>query len=221
MSELVSPYVDTELYSRVRLSPLQLNNDLYIHLKNNLKKKVEKKCCKNGYITKIYKILKYSNGIIIPENFDAAATLNVKYSCRLCRPVENTMIICKIDVMNKVLIKASNGPIFVIIKLNQINDKNFIINNKGELTYNKNNHILNENDYLKVKILATTFYANDERIITLANLEDIATDKEVKEFYKENLDGEKIENIDEEAFNSSENERNSDFNNKNSNYVNV
>ena len=39
------------------IRPQQINNDIYINLKNNLKKKVEKKCNKYGFITKIYKIL--------------------------------------------------------------------------------------------------------------------------------------------------------------------
>ncbi len=60
MNKLSSPYIDTELYSRILIRPQQINNDIYINLKNNLKKKVEKKCNKYGFITKIYKILDFS-----------------------------------------------------------------------------------------------------------------------------------------------------------------
>ena len=122
MAEITTPYFDTELYSRILIHPQQINNDIYINLKNNLKKKVEKKCNKYGFITKVYKIVDYSDGEIIPENFDASHVFNVKFSCRVCRPVINNKIICKIDLLNKALIKASNGPIICIIGINYINE---------------------------------------------------------------------------------------------------
>ena len=43
MSQLVSPYVNTEFHTRISLSPHQMNNEIYVHLKNNLKKKNRKK----------------------------------------------------------------------------------------------------------------------------------------------------------------------------------
>ena len=43
MAEISTPYLDSELYSRILIRPQQINNDIYINLKNNLKKKVEKK----------------------------------------------------------------------------------------------------------------------------------------------------------------------------------
>ena len=58
-----------------------------------MKKKVEKKCNKYGYITKVYKILDMSEGEIIPENFDASVVFNVKFSCRICLPVISKEII--------------------------------------------------------------------------------------------------------------------------------
>ena len=136
MSNIVSPYADTELFSRILIKPQQINNDIYIHLKNNLKKKMEKKCNKYGYITKIYKILDFSEGEIVPENFDASVIFNIKYSCRICLPVINTKIICKIDLLNKSLIKASNGPIICIIGVNQISS-DFSLTLKNEIIYNK------------------------------------------------------------------------------------
>ena len=43
MTDLSTPYKDTILYSKVCIKPHQLNNDLYLNLKNNLKKNKEKK----------------------------------------------------------------------------------------------------------------------------------------------------------------------------------
>mgnify|MGYP003706724601 CR=1 FL=1 len=207
---LVSPYINTEFHTRISLLPHQMNNEIYVHLKNNLKKKVEKKCNKFGYITKLFKILDYSDGEIIPENFDSSAIFDIKYSCRVCLPIEKSNIICKIDLQNKALIKAVNGPIISIIKMNQLNTDKFSTNNKGDIIYNKNNHVLQVDDYIVISILALNFFAGDERQIVLGNLIDMPTEEEVKKFYNENLETEKIDEIDEFSVENSNTE--SEFN---------
>ena len=68
MTELVNPYKNTIFYTRVKLLPYQMNNELYINLKNNLVKKVEKRCNKYGYVNKVYKILSYGDGIMNTEH---------------------------------------------------------------------------------------------------------------------------------------------------------
>ena len=226
MAEITSPYFDTELYSRILIHPQQINNDIYINLKNNLKKKVEKKCNKYGFITKVYKIVDYSDGEIIPENFDSSHVFNIKFSCRVCLPVINNLIICKVDLLNKALIKASNGPIVCIVGINYINENNFELNNKGDIVSLNKNKILSTNDYIVVKIRGTNFFPGDERILILGGLEDIASDNEIKDYYNENLDVEDI--IDEVADNledtESESETESDLNTNevlNDNYVNL
>ena len=223
MTKLVSPDIDTELFAKVKLYPHQMNNNIYINLKNNLKKSIEKKCIKYGYIKKIYKINDYSSGIICPENLDSAGIFKIKYSCKLCRPNENTMIICRIDLINKVLVKAKNGPIICIIKISQINKENFSLNNNGDIVYNNDNKIIKSGDYIKVNIVAKNFFAGDERIVILAELVDLATDKEVNDFYGSEIESDDVsdteENVNETEENESETEENN--NNANNNYVNL
>ena len=197
MSQLVSPYVNTEFHTRISLAPHQMNNEIYIHLKNNLKKKVEKTCNKYGYITKLFKILDYSDGEIIPENFDSSSIFNIRYSCRICLPIEKTKIICKIDILNKALIKAVNGPIVCIIKMSELNTDKFSQNNKNEIIYNENNKVLSVNDYIIVNILATNFFAGDERMIILASLEDLPNSKQISEFYNEDFETDDFENVED------------------------
>ena len=207
MSQLVSPYVNTEFHTRISLSPHQMNNEIYIHLKNNLKKKIEKKCNKYGYVTKLFKILDYSDGEIIPENFDSSSIFNIRYSCRICLPIEKSRIICKIDILNKALIKAINGPIVCIIKMTELNTDKFSQNNKNEIIYNDTNKLISVNDYIIVNILATNFFAGDERMIILASLEDLPTQKQITEFYNENLETDDFEKI-EDSENDTINEEN-------------
>jgi len=233
MAEITSPYFDTELYARIIIHPQQINNDIYINLKNNLKKKVEKKCNKYGFITKVYKIVDYSDGEIIPENFDASHVFNVKYSGRVCLPVISNKIICKIDLLNKALIKASNGPIICIIGINYINENNFEINNKGDIVALNTNKVLNTNDHILVTIRGTNFFAGDERILILGSLDEVATQKQITDYYNEDLDIEPIleeVDINDNNFDNSASQEDSDSESEsesesdevlNDNYVNL
>lgn len=192
MSEIVCPYFDSELFSRVIIYPNQIDNDIYINLKNNLKKKVEKKCNKYGYITKVYKILDLSEGEVVPENFDASVTYDVKFSCRICLPTINQIIICKVELFNKSLIKATNGPIICIISNNNINSEKFMMDNNGDYIH-KSNTIIKTGTLVNIKINALNFYAGDERILLLGFLDDLPSTKEINECYNnENFDNEKI-----------------------------
>ena len=199
MSNLVSPYTNTEFHTRISLLPHQMTNEIYVHLKNNLKKKVEKKCNKYGYVTKLYKILDYSDGEIIPENFDSSSIFNIRYSCRVCLPIEKKQIICKIDILNKALIKAVNGPIICIIKMTELNTDKFSLNNKNDIIYNSNNKVLNVKDHIIVNVLALNFFSGDERIIILGSLEDIPTSSQINKFFVENLETEDLESVNTES----------------------
>ena len=57
----INPYKNVVQYTKVSLEPHQMNSDISIHLKANLKKKVEKKCNKNGFVDQVYKILLYGD----------------------------------------------------------------------------------------------------------------------------------------------------------------
>ena len=52
--------------------------------------------------------------------------------------------------------------------------------------------MLKAGDYITVKIKGTNFFPGDERIVILGGLESLPTDEEVKTYYKENLEIEKI-----------------------------
>ena len=221
MSELSTPYIDSVLYSKVCIKPYQLNNDLYLNLKNNLKKNKEKKCNEYGYITKIYKILDFSDGEVIPENFDASVIYKVSFSCRLCIPKLNQKIICKIAFINKLFIKTINGPIIsvTLVKPGDVSNK-FNINNLNQIEYKKNNEILKPNDHVILVVKGIKFESRDQKIVITSYLEDLPTEEEIKNFFNENFESEKVEEITNDIDEISEND--DDENNfKNDNYMNL
>ncbi len=185
---MISPYINTKLYTHVSLLPNQMDNKLYINLKKNLENKVVRRCFKdNGYIMDIYKILEYKDGIIEAENPSGSAVFDVSFSCRLCIPLKGTQIVCKVDRVNKLLITVTNGPILIIITNERINDKVFFTDNNNNLRYRKDDKsfILEPEEFVKVTIINTTFNNGDDKIKAIGFIDDVANDKEKEEFYKE------------------------------------
>lgn len=222
-----SPYITTVLTAAVSLEPSQMNNNIYINLKNNLVKKFEGKCFKDyGFIVKIYEIVKYSDGYIIAENPKSAARFYVTFTCKLCYPLLKKQIICKIEKANRLIMKLNNGPISALITTkDRINQNIFTIDQKtGNLMAKKNDKLvpITIGSYVKITVESRQFNDQDIIIMTMGYLEDIATDEEVKQSYqsefgvdnmiefddyiKEELIGEKekSDNEDEDEDNNSE-----------------
>lgn len=222
MSELSTPYIDTVLYSKVCIKPYQINNDLYLNLRNNLKKNKEKKCNEYGYITKIYKILDFTDGEVIPENFDASVIYKVSFSCRLCIPKMNQKIICKVAFINKLFVKTINGPIIsvTLVKSDDVSN-NFTINNLNEIQHIKSKNILKPNDHVTLIVKGIRFESRDQKIVITSYLDDMPTEDEIKKYFDENFESEKIEEMDKEIEEVSENEEDDNVNYKNDNYMNL
>lgn len=183
-----NPYINTKLFTTVSLKPDQMDNKIYLNLKKNLERKVNKKCYKDyGYIMEVYKILETDNGMVEAENLNASAIFNITFSCRLCRPLRWKKIICKVDRVNKMLITAENGPILVIITSDRLNQAVFFNDNNNVLRYKKDDtsHILKPNEFVKITIISTSFNDKDRKIKAIGVLEDMATESEVEQFYKE------------------------------------
>ena len=163
--KLVSLYRNIKQYTIISIEPYHLNSDIRNNMKIVLKKEVEKKCNKNGFIDEVYKIIKYSDGIMPVENLNGAANYNIVYHCRICIPVENTIIIGEIKVINQELIVAVNGPVMIFIPKDNVDSNMWNIpeNYYNEMAKRK----LQINDYVKIQILNTQINQNDNQIKTI------------------------------------------------------
>ena len=105
-------------------------------------------------------------------------------------------IICKIEFINKLFIKCINGPIIsvTLVKSEDISNK-FNINNLNEILYKSTNKKLNPNDYVTIIVKGIKFESKDQKIIITSHLDDIPNEDEIKEYFNENFDSEKIEEI--------------------------
>lgn len=187
-----NPYVNTYLYSTVSLHPSQFGNDIYKHLKNNLARKLQGKCYKSyGYISKIYKIDERQGGDIIAEDPSASALYKVKFSCKICKPLKGTTIICEVMAINKSIIHLRNGPINVLIfeESGSINKNNFIFDDKKNVLLAKigNNQKIPVviGTHVEIKVVATRIEHNSNKILIMGTLENIASKAGTEESIKQ------------------------------------
>lgn len=179
---VISPYKNVEQYTRIIIEPHKMNSDIRNHFKFNLKKKVEKKCNKSGYVDEVYRIIQYSDGIMLPENLSGNAIYDITYHCRLCIPVENSIIIGQIKIINQELVFASNGPIMIFIPRTNVDTNiwdiadNFSHKNKKDVK-------LNIGDYVYTQIINKRINYHDTQIKTIGRLLDIATEKDITDFF--------------------------------------
>lgn len=179
-----SPYINTRLYSKVTTLPNQMNNDIYSHMKSNLIKRLEGKCYRNyGFVTKIYEIIDRSDANMEAENPMAAAVYKVKFSCRICMPLKDKHIICKVERTIPMLTSLSNGPIRIIVTNDRINKDNFMIGKNGILIkMASGTKSLESGDHVKVRIDARKFNDSDNIIMCMGVLESMATSEESTHF---------------------------------------
>ena len=179
--KLVSPYRNIKQYTRISIEPYHMNSDIKNNMKIILKKKVEKKCNKNGFVDEVYRILEYSDGIMPPENLNGSAIYNITYHCKLCIPVENTIIIGQVRVINQELVVAINGPIMFFIPKENV-DTNVWDIPDGYM--NKLKKIkLTSGDYIKIQIVDKRINQNDSQIKAIGKLLDFATSEEVDKYF--------------------------------------
>jgi DNA-directed RNA polymerase subunit E'/Rpb7 len=197
-SELVNPFIIKELTTRLSLFPDQMDNNIYLNLKKNLKKKYQGICIEYGYIDNIIRICDYSNGYIDPENSSGNAIFTVKYIANICVPIVKTTIIVKVENFNKILILGINGPLYAMIKVSDINPNIFTFKNSN-IYINTLNRNLQIGDYIKILINAKKFNSGDDKIGILAFLQDIASDEEVEKYVSNNINLEEIEAINKET----------------------
>ena len=190
-TDLINPFIIKELTTKIELYPHQMNSELYLNLKKNLKKKLEGKCNRYGYVEKIIRINEYSDGYIDPENFSGNGVYDIKYIANICIPLVNTKIVTQIENLNKYLILSKNGPINTFIKISEINNNNFVIKQNGIFIESLNKY-LEVGDYIKIIIKGQKFNPGDNNIGTIGAIDDIASEQEVSDFYNQTDIKEKV-----------------------------
>lgn len=178
---LTNPYKNIKQHTRISLDASHMNSNIKDNLLTILKKKIEKKCNKSGFIDEIFRLLEFSDGIMCPENLSGNALYNIIYYCRICIPIENTINVALIRTVNLELIIAMNGPIVYFITKDNINEENWT---KSESYYDKKTKKkLDVGMYVKIRILSKRINYNDTQIKIIGEMLDFASDDEISNYF--------------------------------------
>jgi DNA-directed RNA polymerase subunit E'/Rpb7 len=116
MNKISTCCSDLIIKDKIRISPILINNDLNINIIDLLKNKYENKCCKYGYVLKVYN-LKIDNEIPIEmEDNTCDNMIKIEFTILTCLPVINDKIVIKILKMENALMVGINGPMMCILK---------------------------------------------------------------------------------------------------------
>lgn len=204
INKLVSPYINTTLYTTIALKPNQLNNNLYSNIKQNLIKTYEKRnYLKYGYIDKVYEILERDNGFLINEDNESNVYYKIKFSCSLLHVCVNQQIIAAISLASVGGMFLKRGILNIIITHSgdRINSKVFELNTKENKIIVKNTgEELTKGTFVKVTIISVSMVSNQQTITAIASLDDIVSDDELEEMYKSEYTHEKDELVDYEEY---------------------
>lgn len=179
--KIISPYRNIKQYTRISIEPYHMNSDIRNNMKIILKKKVEKKCNKNGYIDEVYRIIEYSDGFMPPENLNGSAIYNLTYHCKICIPIENTIIIAQIKVINQELVVAINGPIMIFIPKENIDTNIWDIPDGYMNKLNKRKLLSSE--YVQIQIIDKRINMNDNQIKAIGKLLEYASESDVEKYF--------------------------------------
>jgi DNA-directed RNA polymerase subunit E'/Rpb7 len=177
----VNPYRLINQKTRISIEPFHMNSDIENNMKNILKEKVEKKCNEYGYVDTVYRIIKYSECVMPPENLNGCAISFVTYHCKLCIPIENTIIIGIIKVISQELIVATNGPLMIFIPKENIDTNIWDI--PDNYVNKKTKKRLLIDDYIKIQIMAKRINQNDIQIKIIGYLINLASQEEIDTYY--------------------------------------
>jgi len=190
--KIISPYRNIKQFTRISVEPYHMNSDILNNMKNILKNKVENKCNKNGYIDQVYRILEYSDGMMPTENLNASAIYNITYHCKICIPVENTVVIGQVRVINQELVVAVNGPIMFFIPKDNV-DTNIWDIPDGYLNKNTKKKLM-ANDFIKIQIIDKRINQNDSQIKAIGKLLDFSSQDEVDKYFGSKIISDKKDN---------------------------
>ncbi len=185
---MTSPYYNTCLDVIIRVEPKQMNNNIIQNITENLMKKYKNKCYQNyGYIDAIYGIEgEIKGGLIKAEDNTASSLHKVRFKCRLCNPIKGSKLVAKITGINNMLIIAETGPIKFIIGNTSINKDNIVYLNTKSAFFPKNSsgEIIDKpiqiGTYVIVKVMNKKIVNQNPGIISVASLDSVARDEEVK-----------------------------------------
>ena len=176
-------FKESILSTNIQLRPFEYNQSIDDILLEKLKKKVEGKCDKNGYIKPgSASIIKRSIGNLLQSQFNGNCTFKIWYKILCCNPVEGMVVKCSVLNRNKMgifceLYNENPSPLTIILaKQHHLREERYEDIKVGSC--------------IDVEIVGIKFEYNDTQISCIGRLYNKKgapplDDNEEEEYYKE------------------------------------
>ncbi len=159
-------YIDTIITKSISIEPSKINRELDNYILNKLKETYEGKCVKHGYVKiNSITILKRSMGSVLKSHFNGSLLYNIKFSLKVCNPLEGTIINAVVTNINKMGILASivsnddESPLNILLaRQHHMEIPEFFTKNKG--------------DVINIKVIGKRFEFGDNQISVIGILHD-------------------------------------------------
>lgn len=143
---------------RISITPLEVQKNINSLILEKVRNNIGDRCFKQGYISKnSIKIIQRSIGNIESSHFNGNIIYNLKLEVKICCPVENDIITCRVIGKNKMGILAKNEPLMIALSKLHHENLDFFENVKKD-------------DVIKVKVICSKFELNDTEISVIGKL---------------------------------------------------
>jgi DNA-directed RNA polymerase subunit E'/Rpb7 len=158
----------TRLFSKntvqdqIHIHPKFLHSNLDLAITNQIQKKVEGICNKDGYAKKkSVQLLKRSIGLASSNNTNGYVSFDVLYSVDVCHPYAGDIYPCRVKKINKVGFLAEpiekSSPLVIVVAKQHIEKKDLL-------------NVLKEGDLVFIKVIGSRFDLGDDKISVVGNL---------------------------------------------------
>jgi DNA-directed RNA polymerase subunit E'/Rpb7 len=156
---------------KVSISFCDMDEFVESTLKSYAKKNIMGKCHKEGFISKSYcNIVKYTSGKMTKDSI----MFDVDYEFLVCYPYENMELMCTVQNITKIGIKAivkSKNEVPIIVFASRVHNEHVFSqesveeDDESDITNN-----FKEGDNIKINVLGYRFEINDPHISTLGKI---------------------------------------------------
>lgn len=155
---------------KVCLGFKEMNEFIVFNFKEYAKNNIMGKCHKEGYISNNHvEVIRYSSAVMKGSNI----YFNVDYEFDVCYPYEGMEVICKIDNITKIGIKAvvedtTENP--VVVFASRIHNEKIFENEIIEEDDEKSTKNYKDGDMIKIKVVGHRFEINDPHLSVLGQI---------------------------------------------------
>lgn len=177
----ISLYSTTVLEDKVSINPDQINANIAENILINLRSNIEGKSNENGIVLKVNRLISHNLGKIDRVNGTSKVDYIAKHECFLCSPTKDLEIVCKLEKTFKGYIVGKNGPVVVVVQINNIDSQRFEIK-KSNVYHISSGKELVVGDYLKVSIINVSNNLGGNKILALSKLLNMASKDDILKY---------------------------------------